>query len=243
MKQCPVCKTTYTDDTLRYCLADGTTLVDGPLTEETVIRTTARDAVRVPIERDEPVSFSPNPPIAAAPRVSSGKGFKVFLVVAIILILFAGGVAIASLILYNNLNKGTANTNVAKSPSPGTSASPSPTVDPEKQRLQDELANLQKKLDQQKNTNANVVTPPPPPTPNRGAPTARVNSPSDGFLALRSEPDADYGERIAKIPHGAVVEINNCERSKVKISGRSGRWCQITYNGQTGYVFDAWLIY
>jgi hypothetical protein len=244
MKQCPVCKTTYTDDTLRYCLADGATLAEGPLSQETVFPPSGRDAVRVPIEREEPRTFQqPSPAVTTTGSTSSGKGFKVFLVVVIILILFAGAAAVAGLILYNNLNKGTANTNVAKSPtpSPTISTSTSPTIDPEKQKLQDELANLQKKLDQQKN--ANVVTPPAAPTPNKGYQTARVNSPGDGFLALRSEPDADYGDRIAKIPHGATVEINNCERSKVTIGGRTGRWCQITYNGQTGYVFDAWLIY
>ena len=243
MKQCPVCKTTYTDNTLRYCLADGTALNDGPLSEETVFPTSGRDAMRVPVERSEHKSFQQTPPIMHAPKGSSGKGFKVFLTVAIILILFAGAAAVAGLILYNNLNNKPANANTGKSPtpSPTSTASLSPTIDPEKQKLQDELANLQKKLDQQKN--ANVVSPPPAPTPNRGHPTAQVNSPGDGFLALRSEPDAEYGERIAKIPHGATVELNNCERSKVTIGSHTGRWCQVTYQGQTGYVFDAFLIY
>jgi Bacterial SH3 domain. len=245
MKQCPVCRTTYTDDSLRYCLADGATLNDGLLTEETVIRNTDRDVVRVPIERDEPKVFSHDRSVtAASAQPSSGKWFKVFLVVAIILVLFAGAAAVAGLILYNNLGRSTANNSVAKSPTPSPSptvtVSPTPTVDPEKQKLQDELANLQKKIDQQKNANVAV---PPPPTPNRGYPTARVNSPGDGFLALRSEPDAEDGDRIAKIPHGATVELNNCERSKVTIGNHTGRWCQITYNGQTGYVFDAFLIY
>jgi len=244
MKQCPVCKTTYTDDTLRYCLADGTALSEGPLSQETLLSPHGRDAVRVPIEREEPRTFQQSAPVVTvAGTRSSGKGFKVFLAVAIILILFVGAAAVAGLILYNNLNGEKTSTNVAKSPTPSATATPSlsPTVDPEKQKLQDELANLQKKLDQQKN--ANVVSPPPAPTPNKGYPTARVNSPGDGFLALRSEPDAEYGERIAKIPHGAMVELNNCERSKVTIGGRTGRWCLVTYQDHTGYVFDAFLIY
>lgn len=244
MKQCPVCKTTYTDDTLRYCLADGTALSEGPLSQETLLSLHGRDAVRVPIEREEPRTFQQPPPIVTvAGTKSSGKGFKVFLAVAIILILFAGAAAVAGLILYNNLNSDKPNTNVAKSPTPSATATPwlSPTIDSEKQKLQDELANLQKKLDQQKN--ANVVSPPPAPIPNKGYQTAQVNSPGDGFLALRSEPDAEYGERIAKIPHGATVELNNCERSKVTIGGRTGRWCLVTYQDHTGYVFDAFLIY
>jgi hypothetical protein len=234
MKQCPVCKTTYTDDSLRYCLADGATLSDGPLSEETVLQ----PGVRVDIPHDEATPQRNVPP----PR-STGKGFKLFVAVAIILILFAGAAAVAGLILYNNIGKSNSNNSSARVPSPTPVSTPtqSPSTDAEKQRLQDELANLQKKLDQQKNANAAV--PLSSPTPDRGHPTAQVNSPNDGFLALRSEPDADYGDRIAKIPHGATVEIENCERSKVTISGRSGRWCQVTYNGQTGYVFDAWLIY
>ena len=62
-------------------------------------------------------------------------------------------------------------------------------------------------------------------------------------LALRDEPDPESGDRIAKIPHGATVVINNCERAMSTIDGRSGRWCQVEYDGETGYVFDAWLIY
>ena len=123
-------------------------------------------------------------------------------------------------------------------------ANTTPTPDVEKQRLQDELANVQKKLDEQQmnaNRPANVPT---FPSPNRpGVVTARVNSPKDGFLALRNQPDADYGERIAKIPHGSMITIENCDRSAVSIGGRSGRWCLVSWNGYEGYVFDAWLVY
>ena len=36
--------------------------------------------------------------------------------------------------------------------------------------------------------------------------TARVDSPGDGFLALRAVPDARSGEPLAKIPHGTTVQ-------------------------------------
>ncbi len=36
MKQCPKCQTTYTDETLRFCLADGSALVPLTGTEKTV---------------------------------------------------------------------------------------------------------------------------------------------------------------------------------------------------------------
>jgi hypothetical protein len=121
---------------------------------------------------------------------------------------------------------------------------PSLTPDAEKQRLQDELANIQRRLDeQQKNANRTSPPPPPPSPTSSGTVTARVNSPNDGFLALRTQPDADYGDRIAKIPNGDLVTIENCNRNRVTIGGRAGRWCLVSWNGQEGYVFDAWLIY
>lgn len=241
MKQCPVCKTTYTDDTLRYCLSDGTALGEGSVSQETVFRAPESDAVQIPIVQENRQTFQPGQP-TTAPGRPSGKGLKAFLAVAIILILFVGAAAVAGLILYGNLNRSASNTNAGRSSTPISAASVSPTLDPEKQKLQDELANLQKKLEQQKN--ANVVSPHPVWTPNNGNTTfARVNSPGDGFLALRSEPDAEYGERLAKIPTGELVELNNCERSKVTIGGRTGRWCLVTYQDHTGYVFDAFLIY
>ena len=72
--------------------------------------------------------------------------------------------------------------------------------------------------------------------------TARVDSPGDGFLALRKLPHSEIGERIAKIPHGATVEVGVCG-PVVRPVNRAGRWCQASYNGQTGWVFDAYLVY
>jgi hypothetical protein len=34
MKRCPKCRRDFTDETLNYCLDDGTTLVDGPASGE-----------------------------------------------------------------------------------------------------------------------------------------------------------------------------------------------------------------
>ena len=88
-----------------------------------------------------------------------------------------------------------------------------------------------------------IPTPPGFPDVNNGRPTAHVNSPGDGFLALREEPDAENGNRLAKIPHDAVVFLENCEKDKTTIAGRTGRWCMVTYQDETGWVFDAWLTY
>jgi hypothetical protein len=151
--------------------------------------------------------------------------------------------AIIGAVIYFNMNKG-ANEN--KSVGPPPAAKPTPTVDADKQRLEDQIANMQKQLDAQKNANR-VGSPPTFPAPanqtNPGVVTARVNSPADGFLALRSSPSSDHGDRIAKIPHGSIVTIQNCERDRVKIGSRTGRWCMITWSGYDGWVFDAWLDY
>jgi hypothetical protein len=166
-----------------------------------------------------------------------GKILTVTVALGLLLILV---VAVAATLIYFGLKKDNSppNRNIAVNPSPTTA----PTPDPDKQRLQDELANIQRKLDeQQKNANR---TPPPPPSPNTpGTVTARVNSPNDGFLALRDQPDDKNGVRIAKIPHGDVVTIENCNRNRITIGARTGRWCLVSWNGYEGYVFDAWLIY
>ena len=117
-------------------------------------------------------------------------------------------------------------------------ATSTPTPDLEKEKLKDEIANIQRQLDERKNNAADDNL------DQRGSSvTATVDSPNDGFLALRDRPDAERGERIAKIPHGAEVEIMNCEKNAVTIGGRNGRWCQVEYNGVNGWVFDAWLEY
>ena len=68
-----------------------------------------------------------------------------------------------------------------------------------------------------------------------------VNSPRDGFLALRSSPNHRTGKLLAKIPHGYQLELNSC-RSKTKIGKNTGRWCRTSYKGTLGWVFDAWTV-
>jgi len=233
MMRCPVCGNQYTDGTLRFCLADGTALV--PAEEETTAR---RDAVRV----DIPPPDSLRQP--AAQPVNEKKGIST--IVKVLLGLLAVGalvavVAVAAVVLLiRYAGSGDGSNTRAVNPTPTASATPSDT---EKERLQKELANAQRKLDGQKNINRAANTAPSPQPSQTGLSTARVNSPNDGFLALRDKPDADYGVRLAKIPHGSVVTLEDCQRQRVTVSGRSGRWCMVTYDGTTGWVFDAWLNY
>jgi Bacterial SH3 domain len=209
-----------------------------PAEEETLIAGRG-GTVRI----DVPSSDPDLRPIATntPPRKSPvGKIFVVIAALGVLLIVF---VIVAILILALGLDMN--NTFMFRKENKNiTPSNSTPTPDPEKQRLQDELANIQRRLDEQQKNANRPVTPPPAPTPNSpGTVTARVNSPNDGFLALRAAPDADRGQRIAKIPHGDVVTIENCNRNKVTIGARSGRWCLISWNGYEGYVFDAWLIY
>lgn len=223
MKQCPACQTTYTDETLRFCLADGAALATVRNEDPTLVR----ERSDMPVKKTAGVK---------------GSGLTVFKIVIAVLILgflalLAAGLA-GAFFYYKTGNPNTASQTAT--PSSTNTPKQSPTPDDEKARLRDELANLQKTINEQKRTATNTS---PFPTPGSGTPTARVNSPRDGFLALRSEPDAEYGERLAKIPHGAVIELNNCEKEKVTIGSKTGRWCLVTYGDYAGYVFDAWLIY
>jgi len=233
MKQCPACRTTYTDDTLQYCLTDGSTLIAADTEAETVVRHGVRVDIEQSRSKTQPTQFIP----PSQARGSTGTVLKVvigILVLGLLGLLVAGG---AGAFYYFS----TSSTSISvATPTPKPSPTPSPTIDPEKERLQKELANLQKQLDKEKEAEANNR---PPVFETDEFPTARVNSPNDGFLALRSEPDAEKGERLAQIPHGTVVTLENCEKEKVKIGNRTGRWCMVTYRGTTGWVFDAWLEY
>ena len=71
--------------------------------------------------------------------------------------------------------------------------------------------------------------------------TRYVNTPGDGFLALRSAPSVRGGERRAEVPHGAAVEVGSCGRSET-IGGRYGTWCRARYGGAEGWAFDGFLV-
>ena len=234
MKQCPTCRTTYTDDSLKYCLADGGTLID--------VGTEAETFVRPGLRVDIPSPTSPTVHSTAGPSPSKSspvlKIVAAFLVVGFLGLLVLGGAG--ALFYFNSGGTRVAVASPTPTPRPSPTRSTSPTPELDEERLEQELANLQKQLEDALKPEPSQA---PPGSESDGRPTARVNSPGDGFLALRSEPDAHEGERLAEIPHGAVVSLENCEKEKVKIGSRTGRWCMVTYRDQTGWVFDAWLDY
>ena len=239
MKQCPTCKTTYTDDSLSFCLEDGAPLDTAADEQPTVVRNLGNNPMRVDIPSTAP-SRTAVPPAAPGSEGSSAAWIKIVLAIVILGVIAIGAVGLIGAVFYYGTG-GKEKDRPAKSPTPTPTATPTP--DAEKERLRDEIANIQKRLEEQK-TNVNT-RPFPVDDDDEPAPpiAARVNSPGDGFLALRSMPDSERGERVARIPHGAEIEIYECEKTRVTISGRTGRWCQAEYNGRPGWVFDAWLNY
>ena len=233
MKQCPQCRTTYTDDSLRFCLADGTVLAEiGE--EETVVRPGGAAAV----------------PTAHPPKKSGFPVSKVLIALLVIGFLGLLAAGAAGVLFYMNSGGNSSKTVVQHSPTPNPTSRPSatpsgtPEEDDDQKRLEEEMANVIKRLEKELQPDANRSGEPPSNGDGSdGRPTARVNSPGDGFLALRDEPDAQTGSLLAKIPHGAVVNLENCEKQQTTVAGRKGHWCMVTYEGETGYVFDAWLQY
>ncbi len=127
------------------------------------------------------------------------------------------------------------------SPTPQPPAAQSPTPDDENAKLKEKLEELEKKMEEKQK-----ALPPVKPTVPiiKGSGTnARVSSPGDGFLALRSDPSSDVGYRILQIPHGSSVKILGCQGFTQRVGGRNGRWCRVGYEGYTGWAFDGWLIY
>src|SRR5688500_12326195 len=60
MKLCPNCKTTYSDDTLRFCLADGTSLIPTSSAEKTVEMSGGTNQMRLDIPMQSvPTMVSP----------------------------------------------------------------------------------------------------------------------------------------------------------------------------------------
>lgn len=249
MKQCPSCKNTYTDDSLQFCLEDGTPLVS-----------TANDAlptVQMSFERNAPVRVSiPNdsaptvfaqPPAANNPQFQQSqpaekKGFGLIIAGVLGLLLLLGGGGLAAFLLIprvgNNENSAVAKTTAT----PTATIAPTASPNDETAILKEEMKKLKKQLETQKNqkSNSSVTTTQPQPQPYDNGRTAYANSPGDGFLALRSEPSSEAGDRIAKIPHGAALTVIDCPRSS-NIGKMPGRWCRVVYNGQQGWAFDKFM--
>lgn len=243
MKRCPACGTTYTDASLKFCLSDGAELIGASgdaATDETISMATGR-----PVRIDIPSRTADAPPQGVLPPTppsgSSGGMFKVLVVVLLVGLITVIVIVAAGTFIYLRMNgpeKASLDNKDAKTATPA----PSPSKD-DKDELRDQIANLEKMLNEQKKTNRPVNIPLTLPDQPASTTTVTVNSPSDGFLALRTYPDSELGDRILKIPHGATITIGACTTARSIPGKRTGRWCRANYNGYTGWIFDAYVIY
>jgi hypothetical protein len=111
----------------------------------------------------------------------------------------------------------------------------------EKAKLEEKIEKLEEKIEDQKKqgTTKPVVKTKPVAKPPSGF--VRVNSPRDGFLALRSQPSSERGVRLVKIPHGTLISVYSCT-GLTTVGGTRGRWCRTVYEDNPGWVFDAFLV-
>jgi hypothetical protein len=242
MKQCPVCKTTYTDDSLRFCLADGASLFSTSNEQETVQMSAAKNPLRIDIQKDTaPTNF---PPVTSENQPKE-RSILPFIIAAVVGLLFLGIAGISVLVIINPFGKTGTVVVSDNSNSPKPTATPISTPVNQNDRLNEKLANLEKQIQDQKNQKNTFTnqTFPGPTQNNSSVSKARVAPSNDGFLSLRTEPSVKTGTQLMKIPSGATVNLENCEKNYVTIDGRRGRWCMVSYAGKIGWAFDAWLIY
>ena len=261
MKQCPKCRTTYPDDSLLYCLADGSELLeidDQATFVRPAIDTSKREVygapMRVQIEADPPRPETA--PVSTFPNETSSSWLKIVLILGLVGMMGLIAVVAAGALIYfnrdarpsisNDQNKaanGNKDGNRNSITPTGSPVNSTPAANSETDELREQIANLEKKLNEQKNSNrpvSNSTMPADQPTVTSG--NATVNSPGDGFLALRSLPSSDIGERLVRVPHGASLTLGGC-LPRSRVGNKTGRWCRANYAGYSGWVFDAWLIY
>lgn len=239
MKKCPVCKTTYTDESLRFCLADGASLISTASDQETIQMPVERNPLRIDIQKDTtPVNLQP----ITSQNSSRPKFIVPLIIIGLIGILFLGVVGVAAILFLNPFGK-TETAILTENQKPAKT--PVLTADNRNNELREKLSNLERQIQEQKNQKKSPESnlPPNPQQKNSSTVTARVAPTNDGFLSLRTEPSVKTGTQLVKIPSGSTVTLENCEKNYVTIDGRRGRWCMVSYSGEIGWAFDAWLVY
>jgi hypothetical protein len=209
MKVCPTCKRTYSDDTLSYCLADGS-LLSAPFNSEASHPQIDPEAtlVSAPFQTARPAAAKPNRAIYIS-----------------IIILF-GVVAVAGLIIsLKSCTSRTTNTNQAASEA--SAKADRAALDQQKADLQNREAQLEKErqriADERKKLDEQKANSTPVPQPSNQAPTFVVD---------------ESTERI-KFHRGSVQEIISGDiktaRSYV-LRARSGQYLAASINSPNGCV-------
>ena len=245
MKQCPFCKKTYADETLKFCLDDGNLLSSTNDAEPPTVIFGERNPMQINIPQNtaptsfqKPATFEQNEKKSSFPLIAAAF-------IGLLLLVAIGIGAVLLIKPFDNANE----TAVVSNSSVNSNTKTNTAANDQNKELQDKLANLERQLQEQKNQKRDVPaqtfpSPTAVSTPNNsGTVYARVRPSSDGFLSLRTEPNVKTGTQLIKIPTGATVQLENCEKNFLTIDGRRGRWCMVSYNGETGWAFDAWLDY
>lgn len=163
MKFCPNCRTQYSDDSLQFCLQDGTPLSavndsSEPPTvafgePETVVKARQVEPLRFDIPEQSRQTFEPNRSVNTSnfqPEPKRSNTFKIVLATAFVMFLLFGALAAGAYFLFlrkpeiaqNNANS--ANQNVNANTKPNTNKSPSPTVTPNANTNANIVANVDK---------------------------------------------------------------------------------------------------
>ena len=95
MKQCPTCRTTYTDESLRFCLADGSSLDPVPGNETALLN---------PMRGAHQNETGASGTAAAKPSTA-----KIVVVIGLVVLFLLIGMGIALALLYSNRNSRKAN--------------------------------------------------------------------------------------------------------------------------------------
>lgn len=163
MKFCPNCRTQYSDDSLQFCLQDGTPLSavndsSEPPTvafgePETVVKARQVEPIRFEIPEQSRQNYETNRTVNTSnfqPEPKRSNTFKIVLATAFVMFLLFGALAAGAYFLFlrkpeiaqNNANS--ANQNANANTKPNTNKSPSPTVTPNANTNANIVANVDK---------------------------------------------------------------------------------------------------
>ncbi|MCD9189297.1 MAG: hypothetical protein LUM44_22965 [Pyrinomonadaceae bacterium] len=163
MKFCPNCRTQYSDDSLQFCLQDGTPLSSvndssEPPTiafgePETIVKARQVEPIRFEIPQQSRQNFETNRSVTTSdfqPEPKRSNTFRIVLATAFVMFLLFGALAAGAYFLFlrkpeiaqNNAN--TANQNANANTKPNVNKSPSPTATPSVNTNANVVANVDK---------------------------------------------------------------------------------------------------
>ena len=140
MKTCPQCGTTYSDDTLLYCLQDGSPLT-GALTETPTVfldeeetQAARRGGIRVPVEPRFPSARGPargQLPEQVVPLQKSSNTLLIVAVTAVVMLLLFGIAGLAAFVYFRNSQQAVVQNGVTSNTTtglPAKTSTPMPTA-------------------------------------------------------------------------------------------------------------------